>query len=178
MNYKEKIEKVEAMIKEATELLNKIKAAKEADKDILAEYKDMFGKHDHDLYYVTETGKITCAMNDNDFSEYINHNHRENMNYFNNFFDKTYAEKSLELASFNNKLLAFKWCHDRDYEPDWNNNKESKHFIYYDSCNHSYGHAVYSTISNNTVYFSTEEIAQKCCDWLNSEMKKEDDKDE
>lgn len=73
------------------------------------------------------------------------------------------------MSQFNNKLLAFKWCYDRNYKPDWNNPDESKYLVYYDCNKQAYDYTIYAIIRYTTLCFSTKEVAQKCCDWLNSE---------
>lgn len=70
---------------------------------------------------------------------------------------------------FISKLTQFKYCYDRDYEPDWTDFEENKYGIYY---SHTYS-KYRITIDNSaetpeSIYFSTLEIAQKCCDWLNA----------
>lgn len=161
----EMISKANAMIEEANKIIAEVKEAP----DVLAEYKNHFGSGGN-IYFLGDSGQIRSLDNESDY-EYWNTESDPYVNYP----VRAYAEIASELSQFNNKLLAFKWCYDRDFEPDWSNRNESKYFIYYDSCANVYSYAVYSTISSNAVYFSSEEIAQKCCDWLNSELEKEAD---
>lgn len=79
-----------------------------------------------------------------------------------------YVEQAQRIKDFNDKLLAFKWCYDRDYEPDWENEDEKKYYIYYDNDNNHYDWDWNTLYDNSAIYFSTREIAQKCADWLNS----------
>jgi hypothetical protein len=87
---------------------------------------------------------------------------------------KEYAEQAQKIKEFNDKLLAFKWCYDRDYEPvfsgDYNN---CAYHIYYDSVDRKYDWDSERVYDRNIIYFSSREIAQKCCDWLNAETKGE-----
>ena len=65
-------------------------------------------------------------------------------------------------------LIKFKHCYDYNYTPDWNNGDEYKWSVYFSAAEGEY--VVDWTVSwtrPSTVYFSSEEIAQKCADWLN-----------
>lgn len=57
-----------------------------------------------------------------------------NTDRYSNYPIKEYAEQAQKIKEFNDKLLAFKWCYDRDYKPvfsgDYNN---CAYYIYYDS---------------------------------------------
>ena len=70
------------------------------------------------------------------------------------------------MKKFNDMLLAFKWCYDREYEPDWKDNDESKFTVYYDGEEYTSDEMV--TYHAATVYFHSREIAQKCAYWLNN----------
>jgi hypothetical protein len=70
--------------------------------------------------------------------------------------------------------LTFKWCYDRDYEPVFSGDYDNRVYsIYYDSEDEKYDYDWASVVAYNEVYFSSKEIAQKCCDWLNAETKGE-----
>lgn len=90
------------------------------------------------------------------------------------------AFKNLSIAHlFSEKTQAiadqfyFKELYDADYVPDWENMRTSEYYIYLDNSTKSYGvnHTIYWALEG-TVYFSSEEIAQKCADWLNSRITK------
>lgn len=83
-----------------------------------------------------------------------------------NYHTEEYAKKALKLKKFNDMLLAFKWCYDREYEPDWKDNDESKFTVYYDGEEYTSDEMV--TYHAATVYFHSREIAQKCAYWLNN----------
>ena len=68
---------------------------------------------------------------------------------------------------YNDILLAFKYCYDCDYCPDW----EGFDNMYSVGFNHKKGKYDVITLLHDTsssVIFSTEGIAQKCADWLNA----------
>ena len=73
---------------------------------------------------------------------------------------------ALNLKNFYDKLLAFKYCYDKDYTPDWNTTTH-KWYIYFDHDDKVY--KAYRAIKMDfiNVYFSTYEIAEKCANWLN-----------
>ena len=90
-------------------------------------------------------------------------------NEYSNYANEEYAKQARTIKEFHDKLLAFKYCYDKDYTPDWNNNWEHKYYIFYD--NECEQYVTRRTVSNEiyTVYFSRQEIAQQCVDWLNEE---------
>lgn len=67
------------------------------------------------------------------------------------------------------KLMKFKFCYDYSYYPDWWNESELKWYVYNDTASGKY-EIEWTAMRENlsTVYFSSEEIAQKCADWLNA----------
>jgi hypothetical protein len=85
------------------------------------------------------------------------------------FKTREYAEMFSEKAQFIANLLHFKYLYDRDYKPNWDNGLEYKYFIYYDNSMRKYFQCAtaYRTCRHETIYFSSEEIANKCADWLN-----------
>lgn len=67
------------------------------------------------------------------------------------------------------KLMKFKFCYDCCYKPNWDNESEFKWFVYLYTPTGKYYVSSYTTWDRpSTVYFSSEEIAQKCADWLNA----------
>lgn len=157
------ISRANEMIVEANKLVAEVKASKQSD-DVISEYIDAFGQ-DAKEWYVGVTGRVCESSNTRRFDN-LSRADRES---FNNFWREDYARESLRLTSFNNKLLAFKWCWDRDYVPDWSRPYEGKFYVYYDYNTYSYRVTHRTVCRDNAVYFSSKEIAQKCCDWLNSE---------
>lgn len=78
-----------------------------------------------------------------------------------------YAKKAYKMTKFNGMLMAFKWCYDKDYEPDWESDIH-KYRITYNTAFKRYDYALSFELCCNLIYFSSEEVAQKCADWLNS----------
>lgn len=67
------------------------------------------------------------------------------------------------------KLMKFKFCYDYCYKPNWANESEFKWFVYFNTSIGKYYVSCATTWDRpSTVYFSSEEIAQKCADWLNA----------
>lgn len=77
-----------------------------------------------------------------------------------------YAKKAYKMDKFNGMLMAFKWCYDKDYEPDWGSDI-CKYRITYNTVLGRYDYALSFEVCCNLIYFSSEEVAQKCADWLN-----------
>ena len=176
MTNMEKIKEAESMMLKATKLMESAKKLIEESKisndtGVLAEYNNKFGTG-CSYWYLDGMGDIIESSSDYKYYEIS----PKEYNYFNGFWDLKYAEQSKQLTAFNNKLLAFKWCYDRDYEPDWDSN-EAKFFVYRsylqkENMYNTYRWDTTWTLCENIIYFSSEEIAQKCCDWLNSMEKK------
>lgn len=67
------------------------------------------------------------------------------------------------------KLMKFKFCYDYSYVPDWDNEKEQKWCVFFSAKSGEYRVDWEQTRDRlSIVYFSSEEIAQKCADWLNA----------
>ena len=173
-NRKDKIKELEEYLNKAFNLLNEIKEeekVKEAnEKNILEEYRATLCNEGSTVYAIDEfndiiDGKVPSGA---DFPSL------ETIDRCANYPTKEIAKQSLALKSFNDKLLAFKYCYDKDYKPNWNNDYERKYYVYVN--HHSkepYFDCSYCTACcYNDVYFSSEEIAKKCCDYLNNDFKK------
>lgn len=85
-------------------------------------------------------------------------------------------ERAEEVAAKMKFLLKVERLHDiycPDYVPDWKGDAP-KHYVYYSNVDNAFGTdwvAVLDSVSR--AYFPSEEIAQKVCDILNEELKKE-----
>lgn len=85
-------------------------------------------------------------------------------------------ERAEEVAAKMKFLLKVERLHDiycPDYVPDWKGDAP-KHYVYYSNVDNAFGTdwvAVLDSVSRT--YFPSEEIAQKVCDILNKELKKE-----
>lgn len=67
------------------------------------------------------------------------------------------------------KLMKFKCCYDYSYAPDWTNESELKWYVFFHTPTRKYEVNWAVTWGCPTiVYFSCEEIAQKCADWFNA----------
>jgi hypothetical protein len=129
--------------------------------DLLKDYVDTF---DNEMYWV-DCDTIGHGYLDSDNSNIFS---------FDNFPTKEYVKKLLKLNKFNGMLLAFKWCYDRDYEPNWADDDSRKYTIIWNVTNNRFDY-VWSTITRcNCVYFSSDDIAKKCAEWLNKVAESED----
>lgn len=166
MTIDEKIELLELPIAETNKLLAEIRKEKENEENkntesILAEYWNRINSGKKVFYLDGYNTIIENGFIDVDDEKYNDNN----TDHYSNYPIKEYAEQAQKIKEFNDKLLAFKWCYDRDY-------KDNDGFrIYYDFEDEKYNYMWDNIRVSNTVYFSLAEIAQKCCDWLNAEMK-------
>lgn len=91
----------------------------------------------------------------------------ENNNYFHT---KKRAEEVADKINFLLKLERFHDIYCPNYKPDWSNDKDYKHYIYYDEKAKKWTFDVVTKYHLVVcVYFPTSEIAQKVCDILNKE---------
>lgn len=143
-----------------------IKNMKDDDNDnILDEYIKGI---DIEAYWLSQGGGVDYTYNGYEFNKNNSHPYHCYPTY-------GYAELAQKIKDFNDKLLAFKWCYDRDYEPDWNNYEQDKYSICYNRKCNKYDFDCNQYYNFNHVYFSSLKVAQQCCDWLNKEKKQEDD---
>lgn len=163
MTNNEKIQRAEQLIAEANALLNEVKANSSNEEDVIAKYKEDYcnGRK----YYLNNQSEVDSINRGNSFEE-VEGLCQSPYQYY---LTKELAEQAKKLKDFNDKLLAFKYCYDRDYKPVFSGDYDNRaYYVYYDSEDKEYN-CDWDNISNrNVVYFSSEEIAQKCCDWLNS----------
>lgn len=142
-------ERIDALEKELAELKEQIKT------DVVADYRNEYNNTTYAVASDNEIIPCTFGCYKNTYSCY---------------HTVEYAEMAKEMKEFNDKLLAFKWCYDRDYVPDWDDEGETKYSVMYDNQSERYKTAEWRISKFNTVCFSKKEIAHKCCDWLNGIM--------
>lgn len=162
MTNDEKIQKAEQLIAEANALLNEVKTNSN-EEDVIAKYKNDYCK-DRKYYLNNQSNVDFITMGDN-----FERVERFTQSPYQHYLTKELAEQAKELKDFNDKLLAFKYCYDLDYKPDFSGDYDNRaYYVYYDSEDDEYRYCYDSVNNKNIVYFSTGEVAQKCADWLNS----------
>ena len=168
MTNKEKLEKAYELIDEANKLIDEVANSGPEDEpedepeDPVAEYKKRLALCDKSAYFINY-GDVSRRFLD-EFDE-------DDYNPYFQFLDGGYADEAARLYKLICMQLAFKWCHDRDYVPDWTSDDEFKYYVYYDTKDHSYTTShICRSKSCTEIYFSSQEIAQKCADWLNSQL--------
>ena len=166
----EKIQEAKQLIAKANALLDEVKTSPDEEKDVIAKYKEDYCRGRK--YYLNENSEIRSFGADGTRS--FEEAERFPEFPYQYYLTEELAKRAKELKDFNDKLLAFKYCYDPDYEPDWEDTFEDKYYVYYFSDNYDYKVGNRTTWGANTVYFSSEEIAQKCADWLNSMKDKEE----
>lgn len=87
------------------------------------------------------------------------------------------SESMAELFRQKSQLIAdslfWKELFDRDYKPNWEMFDEPKYFVVEDRGTKMFMVACNRTLQTGTeIYFSTEEIAQGCADWMNARKEK------
>lgn len=92
---------------------------------------------------------------------------------FNAFHTATYATifstKCREIAM----LMHCKWYVDKDYVPDWDDDRETKYIVVYSNAKEKYITGFWKECEYGNVYFSSREAAQKAADWMNKHINEE-----
>lgn len=176
MSHKEDIDKLNSLLAEVIALAEKINkeysesTIMENEKpDVLADYKSAFDKGSN-LYYIDTNSEVKGTHDCGDGLPFSNDGVYA-FNYYNPYhmyLSEKYAKKATRMKKFNDMLLAFKWCQDRTYEPDWSDSDSIKYYVYYDTSDETYSTDCTYVCAKNTVYFSTEIRADECAEWLNS----------
>lgn len=116
-------------------------------------------------FYISQSGRVICEM----FTEHRTDIARKN---FGNFFRT--RERAEQVAEKMRLLLRLEQLHDMlcpDYVPDWNNDGELK-FCLAHHCDDDCWFVDYFNVTQYpTVYFDTEENAEKAAEILNKEMR-------
>lgn len=157
MNKKELENEIAKTQKQLEALQKKLKEAEN-------EVPETLDINDDDEYsYVDETGNInwTSYTHLSEFDVGLVHNHRA-------FLEERLAEMFADKTQFMADLLYFKALYDKDYMPNWGSGTERKYCIYYNGKTNKFEWSYVTGYcrSIESVYFSTEKIAQKCVDWL------------
>lgn len=107
--------------------------------------------------------------------EYCKKPRTAEMNYF-HFHSAEYYHSFENKCKLIAMMLHCKWYVDRGFVADYENGRQVKWLVYHD---HHYGKYMVKQNHNlqeqPDVYFSTEESAQKCADWLNKHYLKENE---
>lgn len=163
MTNDEKIQKAEQLIAEANALLNEVNTKGSNEEDVIAKYKNDYCKGRQ--YYLNSQSEVDFISVGDSFKKV----EILSQSPYQHYLTEELAEQAKKLKDFNDKLLAFKYCYDMDYKPDWNEEPPTtKYYVYYNVCSGKYETDGLFTVREPLVYFSTKEIAQKCADWLNS----------
>jgi hypothetical protein len=114
-------------------------------------------------YYMTSFGNIEDYMYDYAGEEEATHRAFKTREMAEIFADKTQV-----IAD----MLHFKQLYDADFEPDFSNANSEKYILLKDVHDNQFVVAQTGMLySEESVYFSTCEIAQKCADWMNEKWK-------
>lgn len=158
--------KADDLIATAKELLAQAEDSSESTNvanDILADWREHIATVN--AFYIMDDDEVSSI--DGPYPQYI-----EDFNPYGTYPTVEYALMAQKLKIFNDKLLAFKWCYDRDYQPDWSDD-QYKYYIAFNSRTQGYevGHTLVA--EQPTVYFRTQRVALDCAMWLNSLEEKE-----
>lgn len=94
--------------------------------------------------------------------------------FYNDFHAEDYGlefrRKCLMLAM----MMHCKWYLDREYVPDWEPDTSSeKCYVIFDNCDNKFKVRTRYAEESVEVYFSTDEAAKKCAEWMNEHWKEE-----
>lgn len=163
MTNNEKIQRAEQLIAEANALLNEVKDNSSNEEDVIAKYKNDYNNKGKQ-YYLNSYSNVDFII----MCESFERIEELTQSPYQLYLTKELAEQAKKLKDFNDKLLAFKYCYDLDYKPDWGDFDEDKYYVYYSNRAQKYDVDSTSIWDIHNIYFSSEKVAQKCADWLNS----------
>ena len=163
MTNNEKSQKAEQLIAEANALLNEVKDNSSNEEDVIAKYKNDYNNKGKQ-YYLNSYSNVDFII----MCESFERIEELTQSPYQLYLTKELAEQAKKLKDFNDKLLAFKYCYDLDYKPDWGDFDEDKYYVYYSNRAQKYDVDSTSIWDIHNIYFSSEKVAQKCADWLNS----------
>ena len=126
----------------------------------------------YQAYYVTSSNKIdhtSVFASDKDFMKGYTTGIVNNSMYPSEYV----AHVAASMKQINDDLLYFHYTYDRGYSPDvyWNDIEVPKWFVYCNMPDTKYAVSKSYYYGYNTVYFSSEDIAEKCADFLNKKYK-------
>lgn len=170
----------ERMAAELKEMLAKKEAEETGQSKIPDNVRDVPTTYPVEAYSKTSDGKEIFGFHVNAVGAIIKDWHNITYdttdttcyNFNSNFTFPTYgfAEMFREKAQLITDCISFKWMYDRDYVPVWTGKRNS--CITYDVRNKQYTVDTSSCFDDNSIYFSTQDVAEKCAEWLNYKYKK------
>lgn len=93
---------------------------------------------------------------------------------YNNFHNAYYAHEFRKKCLLIAMMLHCKWYLDRGFVQDWDN-CDDKYTVWYNHADNEWTIDVQEIHEMPSIYFSTQEAAQKCADWLNKHWRKNDE---
>lgn len=169
MEIKELENQLETLKNNVAELENKIAEIKrnEDKKNKIPDVKDIPQIYDFDEYKKTAECGLRVWFVDNGGELICTDMCKESIKGNMAFPTKKFAEMFREKAQLIADCLSFKWYYDREFVPTWSRADKKNWGVYYDTFCKRYSVFNSSFYDENQVYFSSEEIAQKCAEWLN-----------
>ena len=162
MTNNEKIQRAEQLIAEANALLNEVRTNSN-EENVIAKYKNDYNNKGKQ-YYLNSYSNVDFIIMCDSFEGVEEFTQSP----YQRYLTRELAEQAKKLKDFNDKLLAFKYCYDLEYKPDWGDFDEDKYYVYYSNRAQRYDVDSTSIWDIHNIYFSSEKVAQKCADWLNS----------
>lgn len=169
MTFEEKMNRLSETIAETnrlfSELTEELATSKESEVmenptpiNTLQKYIDTRNTSD-DVYYINEDSEVRQCVVTVTFSTDVE-------NPYDVYVTEALARQAQKIKKFNDLCLAFKYCYDNNYQPNWSN-YEYKYYVVYDVEDNIYYVEQFQSCCGNIVYFSCRELAQKLADYLN-----------
>lgn len=92
---------------------------------------------------------------------------------YNFFHTEEYAQEFADKCKLLAMMLHCKWYIDRDLVQDWDN-CDDKFTVWYNHADNEWTIDFQEIHETPSIYFSTEEAAQKCAEWLNEHWRDSD----
>lgn len=161
VNKNEQMDRLKTIIATATAMLNELRYTE--DDSVKAEHDDVLALYERTIEY--GDGYLWCVNHRNECVYCFDA--ETNMSGYNCYPLENYAMKAAKMKKYIDMMLAFKYCYDVDYEPDWSNANEVKCYVRFDTKRNQYD--VFCSVQRplHVVYFSNSDIAERCAEWLN-----------
>ena len=171
MNDVERITKLEEMLEKLQKELDEIKCSDNNNECRVDTFERV--KRQEAFYNISLEGVTTVLKQfETEQFEDFNNNCFKNNNYFKSI------ERAEEVKSKIKLLLRLERLYDTfcpEYKPNWNNSSELKYFIEFDCEDNVYAWSCTDFYYRFSVYFPSEDIAQKVCDILNVELERNEE---
>ena len=174
-NLEEAINKLSEMEEPLKELRSNIQKIVESQKDTAIEESEPFARYWHDIQEASDDGDAWFLDSNFDISKaricdgsikeiYTNASYG---NPYQHYVNKEYAIMAQQAKKFHDICLAWKWCYERDYTPDYKDDSYKYIILYSEYQDQFVAQVSLERHNPSLVIFENKEVADNLADWLN-----------